>query len=581
MQLPYDLVNKFAQVTVENPYAYDNKDVAEYGTIKEVNGKYLVQIDGSNIMTPFISVSDVKDEERVKVEVIGHQAIVTGNMTNPSIGVKTANDKFDQIDGDITDLDIKTQDALAGLRKEAEEERKRIEEELTKKVEEAKQDAAEADEHAKAAAKVSTDYIEAKPGDGFYVGTSETSEYHVHINAGGIQIRKGYSNPLVLSKWDASQLVIGQSDKFHSTMKLNEFNISQNNQTYMSLGLTGMTLNDAHGVPYAKYTTTGFTLGYETGGTGVHLVGTNTAFQFYKEKTLLTEFALNRIQIGPNSNKNIVMDTNGVFLRNNTTNISKFTENSISFASGNGTIEYDTSNTYKVPWAGEDKFPGLKLTATNEKNACVEIDAKKDVLIHAYRDTARTTEGAILLRSNDGGFSFNTYGQGLRTTRMNSSWFSVYGGASSFSDKDEDGNVFYYDTRMETKNLDWILFANPRWVTFRGSYNSYNHGDEGGDFESFSVWDCNNISLSAHQQVHLKASLEGVWLEGKTIWLTSNDVLYKGTSLWNIFALKDHTHVATAALYSAQLDNSAAITSLYENQLRQDEMITQLYEQTL
>lgn len=584
MQLPYDLVNKFAQVTVESPYAYDNKQIAEYGTIKKVNDIFLVQIDGSNIMTPFISVSDVRDEERVKVEVVGHQAIVTGNMTNPSVGVNTFNEEVDRIDGDMTDMDIQIHKDLADVRKEAEEERKKIKEDLEAAKKKAEEDAKEAYDHATAASKVSTDYIEAVPGQGFFVGAAKDHEhpYNVFINAAGIQIRHGYdSNATVLSKWDASQLVIGQSDKFHSTMKVNEFKISQNTIDFMKLDLTGMTLNDSAGVPYAKYGTTGFTLGYENKGTGVHLVGTNTAFQFYKEKTLLTEFALNRIQIGPNSAKNVVMDTNGIFLRNNTTNISKFTENSISFASGNGSIIYDASNTVDhINWNGDSSaIPGIVISSNNVTNAGLELSAKKDMFFNC--SYGGTTRCYVLQRSTSESFSYNIYGTVSGQPRVNTSWVSYYGGSYGWN---ADTGKYY--SRFEVRNTDWILFSNARWVTFRGDYTD-SFSSSSITMEGFSVHHCDNISLAANSQATLKSessSSNAILLKtgsSGSINCDCYDILYKGNSLWNIFALKDHTHASVASLYSTQLNNSAAITNLYENQLRQDEMITQLYEQTL
>ena len=82
MALSSDLVSKFAKLTKDA-----NKDKSEktfYGTITTYGDVKYVRIDGSEILTPYVSTADVKDGDRVTVRLANHTATVTGNVSSPS-----------------------------------------------------------------------------------------------------------------------------------------------------------------------------------------------------------------------------------------------------------------------------------------------------------------------------------------------------------------------------------------------------------------------------------------------------------------------------------------------------------------
>lgn len=83
MDLPTVLVNQFAKVT--NDKKDDLKVETLYGRAKIVDGKQYVQMDGSDLLTPCTSSVTLKNDDRVIVRVGNHEAVVTGNLTAPSV----------------------------------------------------------------------------------------------------------------------------------------------------------------------------------------------------------------------------------------------------------------------------------------------------------------------------------------------------------------------------------------------------------------------------------------------------------------------------------------------------------------
>lgn len=79
-----DVVKEFAKVTNDTP---DTKpaDTYMYGTVHIVNGVTMVQFDGSELMTPCTTVVEVKEDDRVMVLVKSRSAVITSNLTTPSI----------------------------------------------------------------------------------------------------------------------------------------------------------------------------------------------------------------------------------------------------------------------------------------------------------------------------------------------------------------------------------------------------------------------------------------------------------------------------------------------------------------
>ena len=96
MKLTQDLITAFAKITNDNKEK--NTETILYGTSVIQNGVRYVQIDGSNVLTPVQSTAVIRSGARVTIMLKDHQAIVTGNLTDPSAS-----------SGDVSDIgDVET-----------------------------------------------------------------------------------------------------------------------------------------------------------------------------------------------------------------------------------------------------------------------------------------------------------------------------------------------------------------------------------------------------------------------------------------------------------------------------------------
>lgn len=96
MSIPNEVASEFAKLVTSN----DSKETEQtvYGTIVLQDGVKYVRFDGSEILTPVSTTTNVENNERVTVLIKEHQAIVTGNITSPAARtqeVTAVNDKFD------------------------------------------------------------------------------------------------------------------------------------------------------------------------------------------------------------------------------------------------------------------------------------------------------------------------------------------------------------------------------------------------------------------------------------------------------------------------------------------------------
>lgn len=82
MGLSNDLLSQFAKITKDDKKT--TKETTVNGTVKEYNDKLYVQIDGSDLLTPISSTTDMKNGERVILQIKDHSATVIGNITSPS-----------------------------------------------------------------------------------------------------------------------------------------------------------------------------------------------------------------------------------------------------------------------------------------------------------------------------------------------------------------------------------------------------------------------------------------------------------------------------------------------------------------
>lgn len=95
MALSQSLIDQFVKLTEEPK---EKEETTVNATYKKVNGKEYVQIDGSEIWTPVTSTVDAETNDRVKVMIKNHTAIVTGNITSPAARSKSVQDLKDEVD---------------------------------------------------------------------------------------------------------------------------------------------------------------------------------------------------------------------------------------------------------------------------------------------------------------------------------------------------------------------------------------------------------------------------------------------------------------------------------------------------
>lgn len=99
MALSADLISQFVKAT--NDETPKQTETTVYGTVVIDSGKAYVQIDGSTLYTPISTTTDVKDGDRVTVLIKDHTAVVTGNMSAPSLNKDT---KLENGDGTSTSI---------------------------------------------------------------------------------------------------------------------------------------------------------------------------------------------------------------------------------------------------------------------------------------------------------------------------------------------------------------------------------------------------------------------------------------------------------------------------------------------
>ncbi len=89
MGLSYDLISEFVKIT--NDKKEKPKEGTVYATIVGSGDTKYVKIDGSDLLTPMDTTTDIEDGERVTVMIKDHKATVTGNITSPSVSSGTVN----------------------------------------------------------------------------------------------------------------------------------------------------------------------------------------------------------------------------------------------------------------------------------------------------------------------------------------------------------------------------------------------------------------------------------------------------------------------------------------------------------
>lgn len=95
MELSNDIISQFVKLT--NTEQKVQNEATVYGTVVTYNNQNYVQLDGSEVLTPISTTTNVSDGERVTVMIKNHQAIVTGNITAPSATNKDVEDVANEI----------------------------------------------------------------------------------------------------------------------------------------------------------------------------------------------------------------------------------------------------------------------------------------------------------------------------------------------------------------------------------------------------------------------------------------------------------------------------------------------------
>lgn len=88
MVLSDELISQLVKVTDDRPV--DKGGAVVYGTIRNDGGRNYVQIDGSDSFAPVETTVEIAPGDRVSVSIRNHTATVTGNISDPAIGTKTA-----------------------------------------------------------------------------------------------------------------------------------------------------------------------------------------------------------------------------------------------------------------------------------------------------------------------------------------------------------------------------------------------------------------------------------------------------------------------------------------------------------
>lgn len=108
MPVSSEILAMFAKTVVENKQEKKSEEAILNGTVVNDSGTLYVRIDGSDRLTPVASTTSMENGERVTVLIKNHSAIVTGNLSSPSVGQGT----IDGIQSQIVELDTLIADTV-------------------------------------------------------------------------------------------------------------------------------------------------------------------------------------------------------------------------------------------------------------------------------------------------------------------------------------------------------------------------------------------------------------------------------------------------------------------------------------
>ena len=108
MLLNSELISQFVKTTKDT--VSTKKESTVYGTIVRSGDSYFVKIDGSELLTPITTTTDIVSGERVTVMIKNHTATVTGNITSPAARNRTVEQVTEQLSEANTTLGTKVSD---------------------------------------------------------------------------------------------------------------------------------------------------------------------------------------------------------------------------------------------------------------------------------------------------------------------------------------------------------------------------------------------------------------------------------------------------------------------------------------
>ena len=108
MSLSSDLASQFAKVT--NDSSRNTNGTKLYGIITMLGEVPHVKLDGTEELTPVSRTVEVAEGDRVEVMIANHSATVTGNLTDPSIGIMRAGNLESQITQTAEQIQLQVSD---------------------------------------------------------------------------------------------------------------------------------------------------------------------------------------------------------------------------------------------------------------------------------------------------------------------------------------------------------------------------------------------------------------------------------------------------------------------------------------
>ena len=113
MSLSSDLASQFAKVT--NDSSRNTNGTKLYGTITMLGEAPHVKLDGTEELTPISRTVEVAEGDRVEVMIANHSATVTGNLTDPSIGIMRAGNLESKITQTAEQIQLQVSDLEKNL----------------------------------------------------------------------------------------------------------------------------------------------------------------------------------------------------------------------------------------------------------------------------------------------------------------------------------------------------------------------------------------------------------------------------------------------------------------------------------